>query len=925
MTGIKQHAPHLFLWLLCALLCSVPTHLAAQKGNPEKVLVTQNYRSQDLKAVLTHLGQTYNLRFAFDDQRARQIQVNQSFSNTPVPRVLEQLLANSGLTFKLLDGAFLIIPQPSQSPKGAALSESSGQANPATANQTGIKPTVQLSGVVIDAATGEPLPFANVVLASANQGTSTDVDGRFTLYKVPQDTVQLLCSYIGYRTLRQPLKPAPGTQLTLTLYRELHQLKEIIVKEPHTSFLQASPEAAKVTIDPLQIGKLPSIGQKDVFKTLQLMPGVQGTEESFARLNIRGGTADQNLVLLDGFTVYQLDHFFGVFSALNPNAVKNLQVYKGGFDARYGGRASAVIDITGFEGNRLEPTAHGSVSLLSADAGFSAPLFKKLTLALNYRRSLTDAIQTQVFNNLFSSIRTNVLGNGEVALDDEEFDDIEPSFVFYDLNAKLTYRPNQNNVLAVSLFGSQDDLSFNKFVEFELPRTTRTVTYETQDISAWSNGGFSLRWSSQLTSRLQTRLQLVSTTYNSTSAQTEYLDWPEAVQNQEDFGFSFERNNEVQDASLQLDASYRISANTEYQFGVGATGYNTLLENTFDSTETFDLATEASLVYTYHQLNGHLGPLQYTAGLRVTNFNEDERWLLAPRLRLSYPVTNKLTLKGAWGTYNQFMQRLSQNRFSNTDQFFWVMADSDLEVPIIEARHTLLGAVYTQGPWTLELEAYNKYTNGVILTEYAWLQDALEDDFDEAGDPFYYTGETRAQGLDLMLQRRKGRYTGWISYSLSNVRNRVPILNRGQYYPTNIDQRHELKLVNVYTANRWNLGATWIYGTGKPYTLPNPLRPLDQPFDFRNVNSERLPAYHRLDLSAQYSFPLGDGQGTLGISLFNVYNRSNIRSLRFGVIREEVEEDDPDFNEEQPFERSLERIELRSLGFTPNLSFEVRF
>lgn len=307
-----------------------------------------------------------------------------------------------------------------------------------------------ISGVVISGDNQERLPFSDIIIKGTNQGTSTNVDGFFSLIDVPEDSLILQIFYVGYST--KELRIEAGNLDVKNLKIELQsgvQLGEVVVSSKSYKVMNASEGVSTIQISPAQLSLLPNVGEVDIFRSLQLLPGVSGSNESSSGLYVRGGTPDQNLVLLDGMTVYNVDHFFGFFSAFNADAVKDVQLFKGAFPAKYGGRLSSVVDLTGKTGNPTKVQGNVGLNLLNARAGIQIPLFKKGSFSIYGRRSYTDIIRSGVYNKIFDVFTQT---ENPPDIDGLEINTIEPDFYFFDLNSKLSYSPTEKDVVALSYY-----------------------------------------------------------------------------------------------------------------------------------------------------------------------------------------------------------------------------------------------------------------------------------------------------------------------------------------------------------------------------------------------------------------------------------------------------------------------------------------
>ena len=647
----------------------------------------------------------------------------------------------------------------------------------------------------------------------------------------------------------------------------------------------------------------------DIFRSLQLLPGISATNETSSGLVIRGSTPDQNLILFDGFSVFHVDHFFGVFSAFNHRAIKDVQVFKGGFDATYGGRTSSVVDITGKSGNQNKFSAGLGMNLIGVNGSIEVPISKKVSFLLAGRRAFTDIIQSGLYQNLIQNVRNNGEDRAQnpFGLDTRELD---PNFYFYDLNTKLTYRPNQKNILSFSFFQGEDNLQLSD------AQSNDSIQWTINDISKWGNTGWALRWGKQWNAKWYSQLHLSGSEYNNETGLRLDGQFDNGT-NQLDFEQSIELINRVVAGRLQIDTEWAPNDKHRLSLGLGFEGVETDLftevNNAFNSSE---LDQEGTFFNFYAQHNWAFNPkFNLSYGLRLTGFDLLTDGLLGPRLRMTYKPHSKWTVKGAWGKYHQLINRIINNEISNGIPDIWVLTDEngEPEIPVQKSEHFLAGFSYSHNDWLLDVEGYHKQSDGVVnflpLGRY-FPADAL------AGEQLTI-GSSRSKGIDVLLQKNKKKYTGWIAYSISKVDNTFANLNQNRPFPANQDQRHEFKTVHLVKLGKWSLSGTWVYASGKPFTKPkgqftttgidgNPVTM----FQLDKVNSFRLPDYHRLDLSATFHFDVGSWKAETGMSIYNLYDRTNIKFKRFDTI---------------PFQDpvQLQTFDVTMLGITPNLFFNL--
>ena len=694
------------------------------------------------------------------------------------------------------------------------------------------------------------------------------------------------------------------------------QLAEVIVQaEKKEQLIQASTGVSRVGISPAALATLPSFGEKDIFRSLQLLPGISGSNESSSGLYVRGGTPDQNLILFDGFTVYHVDHLFGFFSAFNSHAIKDVQLHKGGFDAQFGGRLSSVVELTGKDGSTERFNMGAGLSLLSLNSFVEAPFASgKGSFLVAGRRSFQSAFYSNIFDAFTESNAADAPpgpGGGRFGLQE-----VQPNSYFYDLNAKVTYRPTEEDRISISFFNGQDNLDNSRNLDNSSfgGRFGGNLNFNFQsnntDLTNWGNWGSSAKWSHRWSDRFYTNANLsYSNYYSERDRRNETtIDRGDSTITRTNGNYEY---NDLKDVTFKVDNEYKLSRNNQLEFGFQTTFQDIIYEYTQNDTiQVLDRADEGwtSSLYIQDRITIQ-DRLILKGGLRASHYSVTDQMYLEPRFNFTYLLSDQMKMKGAWGKYYQFATRIVREDIQQGSRDFWLLAN-DQNVPISSSYHYILGTSFETGTWLFDVEGYYKTLDG--LSEYttrlvsSGFGPGRALNFEE----FFYTGTGEAKGIEFLLQKKVGKFTGWIGYTLGEVLYDFEAFGDEPFH-ANQDQTHELKIIGNYKLGRWTFGATFIYATGRPYTAPTgyyevPL--LDGTtadfFEVSDKNGLRLPAYHRFDLSATHDFNMGTSKASLGLSIFNLYNRSNVWYKEYEVIEGELLE-----------------TNVSLLDFTPSLFF----
>lgn len=841
-----------------------------------------------LRQILLQVEARFQVSFAYDDALVEGIERPAPALDGSLEDALSELLESTGLAYSRIGEAYIVL-----APKPPA--------------------PVQLCGRVLEAGTGQPLPYASVYLRGSSAGCSADEAGQFELSAVVSAADTLVASYVGYQRVELPAQGfAQRPCRAIRLMPIQTQLASVLVKEFTIDMLERE-DGNHYRFHPEQIPTLPGWGEPDLLRGLQLLPGISAADESASNLSIRGGTSDQNLLLWDGIPIYHTGHFFGYYTAINPYVAQRMDVYRGGFGAEYGGRVSGVIDIAGKPALGKELRYGVGMNHINLHGFMEIPIKKERSaLLLAVRRSYTDLIQSRAYQNIFNRIfaKGRVYENREAERKGDAL--ASPVFHYADINAKWHARLGDKSELSVSLYSGSDQFDYNFSFSDEI---------FTQDQLRVDNSGLSFNYQLKWNGKLRTEARLVGSTFRN-EYRFHYAFDPDTL-----FEFRFRTYNELRDWSIQLCQDWQIHPRHHLRLGWVGQGQKADFQYEEEGrdgslnpgAEAFEGATSALFGAYAYKVPGRL---EVTLGLRSEHFTPiaegaplEQHRAIMPRFSTSYyPFGKQFFLQAKLGTYRQYVYQLPPFYSDlGAGEGVWVIAGRNFR-PLYGAQWSL-GFGCQLGRFEMEVDYYQKAVGNLS----SW-KVALEEDVE---NPFTQDGMLRAAGLDVLLKHRWPRYTMWLSYSLGAVSNEFAAFNGGKPFPADNDQRHLLNFTQTLRLNKWNLSATFFYGSGKPFTTPTGMdaRPDEQGGEpvfflkYDNPNNGRLPAYHRLDLAADYRFDTERWTGKLGLSVFNCYNRRNLFDIDFFPVP-------PQYNDGQPGVYSLERP---MLGFTPNLFVQIEW
>ena len=874
--------------LLFILLILIGTQLKAQKN------YEFDFSDKSLYEAIKKLSSKHKFKFSYNPSALKKHKLDKSIKANTEAELISKIFEDLPFKIQVSNGVYLIIPQK-------------------------IKPKpLPLAGSVYDKDSGKPLAFAHV--QTSEKGTISNQNGRFTL-PPREDTITISVSYIGYKDVQLEVPPNQE-DIALNLELNPYVLQEVILNTSIGTDLSGKP--GFFSLNPEQFNSLPTLGGTDVFKSIQLLPGVQATDETASGLSVRGGTPAQNLIQMDGFTLYHLDHFFGIFSTLNPNMINNVSVFKGGFGSQYGGRISSVVDVSGRVGTKQEVGGQIGVNLLAMDGYIETPIGNKTSFIFGMRQSLTGVLNSDLFRDFLTSNRSafvESINPGIATLN------LTPSLNFYDINSKIQHRFSSRSILDVNFYLSEDDYT-GEYLESDDFASLRI-----QDLANWSNSGLSASWKYNFSPKWYSSFTLGTSNYREeeslgitqTFFQDATFDSTIIARNSAIDIYEFGVNSTVNDVTIKTDHEIDLDNDDIVRAGIEinsiSTNYETdqfFLANFAEEFVIKDtLILESNIISGYGSYQFNNSNVSSTIGLRSSYYEPTEKWYVEPRFDINFKLSEKFSLKGAASFHHQFVNQTSLSFFDNDDKFYWVLADDDV-IPILKSTHLIFGGSYSSKRWLVDLEYYRKNTNGILENRFVNLTPAgisfvLDQQINLAGDNL-------SEGLDIFVKYHTTRYSSWLSYSLARSENSFWYINQNTPYPSNQDQRHEINLTNQYKVNNWEFSSLLLLGSGRPFTIPILNEDSIITYDEERLNDQRLPGYFRVDLSAKYSFSVGKTKCNAGVTLFNLFGTQNIKSRRF-TQRFLFDEQEASITSDQS---ELVAIDTNLLGFTPNFFISIR-
>ncbi|MDR1120552.1 MAG: TonB-dependent receptor [Dysgonamonadaceae bacterium] len=751
-----------------------------------------------------------------------------------------------------------------------------------------------ISGNIRDSSNGENLIGAMMYIKNTSLGTVSNAYGFYSISLPPGDYT-LTCSYIGYFSKNMTIHLAANEQLNVSLDPMPNELQEVVVSSERRNANVSQPEMSVKKLSAKEIKRIPVLmGEVDVIKAIQLLPGVQATAEGTSGFSVRGGGYDQNLILMDEAIVYNASHLMGFFSVFNNDAVKDVTLYKGDIPASFGGRLSSLLDIRSKDGNNQRFSATGGIGTISSRLTLEGPVGSEdLTFLLSGRRTYADMF-------LLMSNDDDLRG---------------ASLYFYDLNFKLNYRINNTNRLFFATYLGRDNTS-NEYFGMN-----------------FGNRTFTMRWNHIFTPKLFSNFSLISSFYDY------YLG------NELSEQLSTNWISKMQDHGLKADFTYHLNPSNRLQFGYNATFHNFVpgegggtgtasylssikkpheyafehaLYASNEMSLTDQLVLKYGLRYTLFQNIANGQPVSFLEDYRVSHSASyskgniyNSQWQLEPRLGMMYRFNDVHSVKMSYSRTAQYIQ-LASNSTAGSPLDVWFQASQNVKPQLCDQIALGYFRNFQQDMYEASAEVYYKNMKDVVdFKDHARL---LSPESSIDGELRF--GKGKAYGLELMLRKNTGRLNGWVSYTYSRATRQVDEINDGAWYRSPFDKPHNVSIVVNYDLSpKWSVSGSWVYASGTPVTYPTGRLLLENNYIpiYSGRNEYRYPDFHRLDLSAtmKLSKPGKRLQSELNFSLYNAYGRKNPWTILF-----RQEDNHPDVS-------YAEMVYL--FTFVPSITYNITF
>ncbi|OFY70599.1 MAG: collagen-binding protein [Bacteroidetes bacterium RIFCSPLOWO2_12_FULL_37_12] len=745
-----------------------------------------------------------------------------------------------------------------------------------------------ISGTVKDKKSGETVIGATVrVIELKNVGASTNEYGFYSI-TIPQGNYTLEISYLGFKKISTAVTVDKNASLNFSLEDNASELNEVVITTEKKDANLTNAQVGVEKLDVKEISKIPVFaGEKDIIKTLQLTPGIKSGGDGNAGFYVRGGGADQNLILLDEAPVYNASHLFGFFSTFNSDAIKDLTVYKGGMPSQYGGRLSSVLDIKMNDGNDQKYHVGGGIGIISSKLNIEGPIVKdRGSFLIAARRTYAD-----MFLKLSNNFKDTKL-------------------YFYDLNLKANYRINDKNRIFLSGYFGQDQIGLSSF-----------------GIN-WGNATATLRWNSIISPKFFSNTSLIYSNYNykiALSSSTSDIDIKSKIRDfnlKQDFTFLANPKNKIRFGfnSIHHTVTPGQISSSDASLNFAQLQERYALENAlyvsheWNATEKLNIiyglrATSFSLLgdgnfYSYNSSGDVIDTTHYNANQIVkTYFN------LEPRFSASYVLGKTNSIKAVYARNVQYLHLLSNSTTSNPTDL-WITSSQNVKPEIADQVSLGYFQNFKDNLFEFSTEIYYKgmqnqidYKNGASTQA----NDKVE------GELLF--GKGRAYGIEFFLKKKYGRFNGWVGYTLSRTERHIDGINNGNWYAAKQDRTHDISVVGIYDLNKkWALSASWVFSTGNAVTFPSGKYTVDGKVQYLYTerNGYRMPNYHRLDIGVTwYKRKTEKFESNWNFSIYNAYGRENAYTITF-----RQSESDP---------QKTEIVKTSLFRWVPSITYNFKF
>ncbi|MBC5841626.1 carboxypeptidase-like regulatory domain-containing protein [Flavobacterium sp. F-380] len=823
----------------------------------------QSNAFKPLTTIIKTLEQRYNVKFSYAVEDVKDIAIESPQSSLSLSETLVYLNKKVLLNFRAIDDRYITVSL--------------------------LNKTVTVCGTVYSKDLTTSLPGASVRIAQSTKSAITSDKGYFKIDNINLNAV-LNISYIGYADQQFTVKDLLMNEQNckkIILQTSNEELNQVLITKYFTTGLQKYLDGSTV-LESKKFGILPGLVAPDILQSIQVLPGVESTNESIANINVRGGTNDQNLMLWDNIKMYHSGHFFGLISAYNPNVTRKVIVSKNGTSAAYSDGVSSTINM--FTNDKVGTVVKGGldVNLISTDAFIEIPVAKNLQIDLSARRSLTDFFKSPTYTNYFD----RSFQDSEIKTTNQE-NNTSSDFYFYDYTAKLLFDINDKHHLRATVIGINNSLDYSEL------KTNNSSTEQKASRLAQNNAGYGGNWVANWSDRVNTEMSGYFSKYN--------ID---ASDYRVETDQRLTEANEVLETGLKLNLNYKINKHLTFLHGyqlteTGMLNQTTVRNPTFSSTIKNVLLTQAL----FSEAEYHKNSTYIRLGARLNYFQKFDKMIIEPRLNIRQQISDLLALKIEGEFKNQTSTQIIdfEDDFLGVEKRRWVLVDNKA-IPIATSKQASLGIEFKRNQFNIDLTGFYKFVDGITASNQGFY------------NSFQYTtatGNYTAKGVEFLVNKSGKNYSMWCSYTFSTNNYEFESFTPSSF-PNNADIRHSASLgLNYDLSPNFKISVGGIWRSGQPYTEPVAGNETKKNGSFTMVNysspnSKNLDDFMRIDTSLSYDFKFNSAvKATIRAGIINVTNQDNVISHYYKV--------------DQNDQSKTIKIENKSLAMTPNINFRVNF
>lgn len=819
--------------------------------------ISINYNKSDLKKTLEELVDTYQIPLIYPSNIGDQ-KISVDCDSCTVDSLLTTLLFNTIYNWEKIGQQYTIYKV--------------------------VTVPYTITGKVFDEVSNETIPYANVYIRSLEIGTISNDEGVFSLTEIEARNCTIHVSYIGYKTeeIEINFTKDRSPNIKIELKQKIISSKNVFIQGKSREFMSLSNDPGRISFSPKHISTLPTIGEVDIFRSLQLLPGIHQGLGGTAELYIRGGRPDQNLIIINGMPIYQKTHMFGFLSSIQAEAVKDVQVFKGGYPAKYGGRTSGLIEMTNRVGNTETPRIKLYSNLTINSVQIELPIFSRGSFILTGRQC-----NNIVSTRLYKSIKDFITGDdnfnliSESATQDQR-SSYSPQFTFQDINAVFSYLISPKNKVSFTFINGADIIDekrefFGFQTIFEYDSTSISENTES------SNQGTILNWSYYINPNWHTKFSIAKTGFSSRYFSKLFNEDMDVIPAQ-----STNEKNIFSDEMYSINQRINFIPNHQIEFGLTrsilSSNYQTNRISQLDS-EKFKLSQNGYLHSIYLQDAWSFSKsIKINLGFRNTYYSNTNTNYFMPRLSLSYKITPTIKFESAFGKYEQYLHQFNSPMSTRGTRGTWLISEGT--IPVISANSSHSSFSWENFFYDASISYYQRNSSGQYdferyVSPIAIFSDPSGEVYGSNND---FSGSEITDGTEIFIRRKNKPINGWVSYQYNNTKYSYNDIDGGLFFPADHDVTHEFKSVIMTSILDYDFTANWSYSSGRVFTHPDEINKTNDfqiIFNPKTRNRERLKPVHHLDISISKNYVVNRFKLNTGVSIYNIYNKKNISHKRY--------------------------------------------